>query len=664
MTQVRPSRPFFQDADLKYLELGKSPLCYDTLIDTWASFDEVHKHVIFYSPGRISWQPFFHPRTRSPFVQIQHYGPIISARLAVDGSYLCYQISLVEVALRSVLKGFEFTYKCQKMQSGNQIMAIIWTHINELVLVTKLGLEFLKVSTSRPSVKLVRNHPIDVSWFVYSHESRLLVVGSPPAGKVLHPFHFPPGSVIKLPRFDLTIEPDSYVQSNEVYITQIYGVLYFIHIDPERRKVSLYQIAREEVKLRRVFDLPVGHDFSCSVIDNILIVHSLDSKVSMVFDLKSSPDVPMSLPSVITFHSHDRHHNKTGANSPPIDHGALSPTQSPEVESSNGYHSPSDSTAKAMTATAPDIYTGDGFFFLPNILFDPAKGMIFDVRINLSELSKDLSDKPRMIHFLLRRAHGKGYALKLLRTAVEHMENLSEIAALFDSINRIYKTVVAEKLRELAIRHNRQGVHSKTDLKLAGLSGMASPSAQEEMYFGDGYFDVSEQVTLGLDEAVPWEDGSRGGVRAPRYDTSIDGLIVIDQDDIYKHVFCQLGESKMVEFKPLMAVCVEYIRSLMGHGLKVQHHVYQFLIELLVQNKAFYQLYQFLQYHVITDSLPVACQLLSLESKYRPAAQVRDFYERTPFYSIIHLILLDDVCILLTLHSRTKVSVIHVLLLI
>eukprot|EP00002_Diphylleia_rotans_P035871 TRINITY_DN7867_c0_g1_i6.p1 TRINITY_DN7867_c0_g1~~TRINITY_DN7867_c0_g1_i6.p1 ORF type:complete len:121 (-),score=4.84 TRINITY_DN7867_c0_g1_i6:79-441(-) len=120
----------------------------------------------------------------------------------------------------------------------------------------------------------------------------------------------------------------------------------------------------------------------------------------------------------------------------------------------------------------------------------------------------------------------------------------------------------------------------------------------------------------------------------------------------------------MVEFKPLMAVCVEYIRSLMGHGLKVQHHVYQFLIELLVQNKAFYQLYQFLQYHVITDSLPVACQLLSLESKYRPAAQVRDFYERTPFYSIIHLILLDDVCILLTLHSRTKVSVIHVLLLI
>jgi len=42
----------------------------------------------------------------------------------------------------------------------------------------------------------------------------------------------------------------------------------------------------------------------------------------------------------------------------------------------------------------------------------------------------------------------------------------------------------------------------------------------------------------------------------------------------------------------------------------------------LVQNNRFYQLHQFLQYHVISDSLHVACQLLSLERSYPPAYQL------------------------------------------
>ena len=36
----------------------------------------------------------------------------------------------------------------------------------------------------------------------------------------------------------------------------------------------------------------------------------------------------------------------------------------------------------------------------------------------------------------------------------------------------------------------------------------------------------------------------------------------------------------------------------------------------------FYQLHQYLQYHVIGDSKPVACLLLSLESVYKPARQL------------------------------------------
>ena len=43
---------------------------------------------------------------------------------------------------------------------------------------------------------------------------------------------------------------------------------------------------------------------------------------------------------------------------------------------------------------------------------------------------------------------------------------------------------------------------------------------------------------------------------------------------------------------------------------------------MLVKNERYYQLHQFLQYHVIGDSVHVACQLLSLEGKYPPALQL------------------------------------------
>jgi hypothetical protein len=46
------------------------------------------------------------------------------------------------------------------------------------------------------------------------------------------------------------------------------------------------------------------------------------------------------------------------------------------------------------------------------------------------------------------------------------------------------------------------------------------------------------------------------------------------------------------------------------------------LVNLFVKRGRYHQLHQFLQYHAITDSVHVACQLLSLESVYAPASQM------------------------------------------
>merc|ERR1719443_2469766 len=72
----------------------------------------------------------------------------------------------------------------------------------------------------------------------------------------------------------------------------------------------------------------------------------------------------------------------------------------------------------------------------------------------------------------------------------------------------------------------------------------------------------------------------------------------------------------------MIAVLVEYIRSLNQFQIPVQHYLYELMINTLVLNNSFYQLHQFLQYHVFTDSKPLACLLLSLESAYPPSHQL------------------------------------------
>lgn len=78
-----------------------------------------------------------------------------------------------------------------------------------------------------------------------------------------------------------------------------------------------------------------------------------------------------------------------------------------------------------------------------------------------------------------------------------------------------------------------------------------------------------------------------------------------------------------------MAVFTEYIRALSYAKLQVDSALHTLLIDLLARNGRYYQLHQFLQYHVLPDSLPSACRLLALEKDYPAAYQLAiDMFKR------------------------------------
>ena len=72
----------------------------------------------------------------------------------------------------------------------------------------------------------------------------------------------------------------------------------------------------------------------------------------------------------------------------------------------------------------------------------------------------------------------------------------------------------------------------------------------------------------------------------------------------------------------LLAVVVEYLHCLLDQSISPRQFLLELMINLCVRTGRLYQLQQYLQYHVITDSKPLACLLLSLESLYPPSRQM------------------------------------------
>ncbi|RMX47251.1 hypothetical protein pdam_00012913 [Pocillopora damicornis] len=224
------------------------------------------------------------------------------------------------------------------------------------------------------------------------------------------------------------------------------------------------------------------------------------------------------------------------------------------------------------------LYSQNWIVFQPNIIIDAKLGCLWEVMIKLEPLVAMIGDKGLLIDFLLLRKESKMVILTVFKQALTpgRQSSLPVIARMFDRVNLAYRSYALE----------------------------AEQNAQQS------------------------SDASKG--QSPQKQVS-RCQTVVSQEDMYSHVLSTFVESKKVKYKFMVAVLVEYIRSLNQFEIEVEvpatpplklHYLYELIINLLVHNKRFYQLHQFLQYHVISDSKPLACLMLSLESTYPPTYQL------------------------------------------
>nr|XP_033789768.1 regulator of MON1-CCZ1 complex [Geotrypetes seraphini] len=227
----------------------------------------------------------------------------------------------------------------------------------------------------------------------------------------------------------------------------------------------------------------------------------------------------------------------------------------------------------AVTSQSPvpcKLYSSSWSVFQPDIIISASEGYLWYLQVKLGPVVNLLPDKGRLMDFLLQRKECKAVILAVCSQMLSESDRgtLSVVATIFDKLNYEYKK----------------------------------------------YLDAEHIYSVAVEAGQ-----SRGN---PPLKRPVRTQAVIDQSDMYTHVLSVFTEKKEAPHKFIIAVLMEYIRSLNQFQITVQHYLYELVIKTLVQHNLFYMLHQFLQYHVLSDSKPLACLLLSLESIYPPAHQL------------------------------------------
>ena len=214
-------------------------------------------------------------------------------------------------------------------------------------------------------------------------------------------------------------------------------------------------------------------------------------------------------------------------------------------------------------------YSPNWVLFLPNVLVDARNGRMMSVNMKLTNNLSNIPDQNivNTARFLINRQHGKTPLINLLKRCVADQVCL-------DSLQQMLGCVVTAYTRhQLHLSHN-------PDLTTCTVRRTSGP----------------------LLDFPP--------------------SVVLDQPDIFTNVLNTFTDRSEVPEKFLLAVVVEYVLCLLEHSLVPRQFLQELLINLCVRTGRLYQLQQFLQYRVITDSKPGACLLLSLESLHPPSRQM------------------------------------------
>uniref|UniRef100_A0A7N4Q1L8 Regulator of MON1-CCZ1 n=1 Tax=Sarcophilus harrisii TaxID=9305 RepID=A0A7N4Q1L8_SARHA len=454
--------------------------------------------------------------------------------------------------------------KCIKFSLGNKILAVQRTaktvdFLNFLPDCPHLEYtQECKVLPEKRSLKLLKSQNINVNWYMYCPESSVILLSTTVLGNVLQPFYFRAGTMSKLSKFE--IELPAAPKSTKLSLSE--------------RDIAMATIYGQLHVLFLRHHSRTSNSAGAEVVLYHLPREGVCKKTHILKLNRTGKFALNVVDNLVVVHHQDTETSvifdiklrgefdgTITLHHPVLPARSIQPYQIPMA-------GPASVTSQSPVPCK--LYSSSWIVFQPDIIISASQGYLWTLQVKLQPVVNLLLDKGRLMDFLLQRRDCKMVILSVCSQMLSESDRgtLPVIATVFDKLNHEYKK----------------------------------------------YLEAEQNYTMVVETGQ-----SRSN---PLLKRPVRTQAVIDQSDMYTHVLSVFTEKKEIPHKFVIAVLMEYIRSLNQFQIPVQHYLHELVIKTLVQHNLFYMLHQFLQYHVLSDSKPLACLLLSLESIYPPAHQL------------------------------------------
>ncbi|XP_016651903.1 PREDICTED: uncharacterized protein C18orf8 [Prunus mume] len=573
-------------------------------------------------------------------------GPILSIRYSLDAKFIAVQRSDHEIQFWDRGSGETFSQRCRS--ESESILGFFWTDcpMCDIVFVKTSGLDLFAYNSESRSLQLVETRKLHVSWYVYTHESRLVLLASGMQCKIFNGFQLSSAGIIRLPKFEMAMaksEANSkpVLAAEDIFIATIYGRIYCLQVDRIAMLLHSYRFYRDVVVQQG--SLPIySSKVAVSVVDNVLLVHQVDAKVVILYDIFADSRAPISAPLPLLFRGFPRSNSSS-----------LRPNRE-DTESSE---------VNVMSDHEAIVYGDDWSFLVPDLICDVVNQLLWKIHLDLEAISASSSEVPSVLEFLQRRKleanKAKQLCLSIARTVILERRPVSTVSRAIDVLVSSYSHSVKTGTYIKGIKSGKtspsivpqtSGPRSSADvsasrvdavgksIKHESAAGVDSESPNRFLNFSDSDSEdnVSFEPPRTTSDNVQLFDGklargklmgaetSGGEVRSSSLksgNSPLDANVleqqesqpaspVISSDEMYSFVFAPVEEEMIGEPSYLVAIIVEFLRSANLEKVEVHPNLYVLTIQLLSRSERYAELGQFVLNKILEPSREVAMQLL------------------------------------------------------
>uniref|UniRef100_A0A0D9XJF8 Uncharacterized protein n=1 Tax=Leersia perrieri TaxID=77586 RepID=A0A0D9XJF8_9ORYZ len=404
-------------------------------------------------------------------------GPVLSVRYSLDQKAIGIQRSNHEVEFRNRETGQTCSKKWRA--DSETILGFFWTDCPtcDVIIIKTSGLDLFAYEPQSNGLHLVDSKKFNVSWYLYTHESRLILLASGMQCTLFTGYQFSAGGIVKLPKFEMTMTKSEANNKPVLAADDVHT------LDRVSMTLNLYRFYRDAVVQQGT--LPTySSRIAVSAVDNIIMVHQIDAKVVILYDVFMDSYVPISAPLPLLVRGLPSN-NKQSAQ-------------------------PLDSQSSAFGGT---LY-GEGWnFLIPDLVCDVENGLLWRLHVDLEAIAASTSDAPSILEFLQRRKSDpnmvKNLSLAIVRTIILERRPVTMVSkamdVVLDSYARLMKMGGSPAVRRTSEQNQQSGVQ---------------PTVNPDSASGDGNRPVqsNSEVDNGIANLAAQPDRtlvSKAGLKAP-----------------------------------------------------------------------------------------------------------------------------------------------------